>query len=67
MISQIEHVARAFYDAANDGQLWDNAPNTVKDEFRLYARDAIALHDQLQQRKLAETDGTSPADLSKAA
>lgn len=67
MISQVEYVARAFYDAENDEQSWDNAPDTVKDEFRLYARDAIALHEQLQQKRPAEAVGTAPASLSEAA
>jgi hypothetical protein len=67
MISQVEHVARAFYDAESDGQSWDKAPETVKDEFRLYAREAITLHQQLQEQKLAKIDGAASASISKAA
>jgi hypothetical protein len=67
MISQVEHVARAFYDAENDGHSWDNTPNNIKDEFRLYARAAIALHEQLQNQKLAEVGRSTSVDISEAA
>ena len=67
MISQVEHVARAFYDAENDGQSWDNALEIIKDEFRLYAHEAIALHDQLQQQRLNEAAGSEAVNLSEAA
>jgi len=67
MISQVEHVARAFQDAENDGQSWDNTPNNIKDEFRLYAREAIALHEQLQQQKLVETGRPALVSISEAA
>jgi hypothetical protein len=67
MISQVEHVARAFYDAESDGQSWDKAPEPVKDEFLLYAREAITLHQQLQEQKLAKIDGAASASISKAA
>jgi hypothetical protein len=67
MITQVEHVARAFYDAESDGQSWDKALEAVKDGFRLYAREAITLHQQLQQQKLAKTDETASVNISKAA
>ncbi|MBM6582442.1 hypothetical protein ILT44_19740 [Microvirga sp. BT689] len=51
MISQVENVARAFYDAKDDGQSWEQAPENIKEEFRLYAREAIMLHSQLQLQK----------------
>ena len=40
---QIEHGARAFYDAQEEMPDWDSEPNFIKDEFREYACDAIAL------------------------
>ena len=67
MISQVEHVARAFYDAENDEQSWDNASELTKEEFRLYARDAIAICQQLQQQRLNEAAGSAAVSLSEAA
>ncbi len=64
MISQVEHVARAFYDAETDGQSWADAPEKLKEEFRLYARQAITLH---EQRDLAEAGGSMPIEVSEAA
>ena len=43
---QVEHVARAFYDAQEETSDWDNEPEFLKDQFREYARDAIALVEQ---------------------
>lgn len=43
---QVEHVARAFYEAQEETPDWDNEPEFLKNEFREYARDAIALFDQ---------------------
>ncbi len=43
---QVEHVARAFYDAQEEAPNWNNEPEFLKDEFREYARDAIALVEQ---------------------
>ncbi|KLK93156.1 hypothetical protein AA309_10180 [Microvirga vignae] len=40
---QIEHVARAFYGVDNDEQTWDRAPDDLKEEFRRFANDAIAM------------------------
>ena len=67
MISQVEHVARAFYDAEDDGNSWDGEPEILKQEFRLYARDAIAQYHQLQQQQAAEAGGSAPVSLSEAA
>jgi hypothetical protein len=64
MISQVEHVARAFHDAECDGQPWDNAPEAIKEEFRLYAREAIALSAQLHQQTQLEA---AAGNLSEAA
>lgn len=67
MISQIEHVARAFYDAEGNGYSWDNEPEILKDEFRQYALTAIALCNQLQQQRQAEAAESTQAGLPKAA
>ncbi|WP_445505328.1 hypothetical protein [Microvirga sp. G4-2] len=73
MIYQIEHVARAFYDAAHDDdEMWENAPETLKEEFRLYAREAITLLYQHRERNLAEAlysvaSLAGPIELSKVA
>lgn len=40
---QIELVARAFYDAEHEGYSWDCEGETLKREFRGYARNAINL------------------------
>jgi hypothetical protein len=40
---QIELVARAFYDADDEGLGWDAEPEILKEEFRGYARNAIDL------------------------
>jgi hypothetical protein len=67
MISRVENVARAFFDAKNDGQSWDRAPESIKEEFRLYALEAIALHSQLQQQKSDSDVESMPSGLSVAA
>jgi hypothetical protein len=59
---QVEHVARAFYDAAGDTNIWENASETLKEEFRGYARDAIVLCQHHRAESLPE-----PAELSDAA
>ncbi len=64
MISQVEHVARAFYDAETDGQSWADAPEKLQEEFRLYARQAITLH---EQHSLAEAGGSMLIEVSEAA
>jgi hypothetical protein len=40
---EIEYVARAFYDAQDDGWCWDGEPRIVQEEFRALAREALAL------------------------
>ncbi|MCB5176056.1 hypothetical protein [Microvirga lenta] len=58
MDTAIEHVARAFYDAQDDAHSWDREPEILKEEFRRYAREAIALlrgkHADAQQDDLVE-------------
>jgi hypothetical protein len=40
---QVELVARAFYDAEHEGSSWDGESESLKQEFRGYARNAIDL------------------------
>ncbi|MGF9763007.1 hypothetical protein AAII07_48415 [Microvirga sp. 0TCS3.31] len=49
---QVEHVARAFYDTQEEIPDWYNEPEFLKDEFREYARDAIALLEQHRESLL---------------
>ena len=46
MNTEIEFVARAMYNAEDDAQVWDCEPEILKEEFRSYAREAIALLEQ---------------------
>jgi hypothetical protein len=55
MNEQIEYVARAFYDAECDAQVWDREPEILKEEFRQYAREALALLAQHQDEELSDT------------
>ncbi len=43
MNNQIELVARALYDADDEGLGWDAEPEILKEEFRGYARTAVDL------------------------
>ncbi len=43
MDHKIEYVARAFYNAEDDAQSWEHEPEILKEEFRRYAREAIAM------------------------
>jgi len=45
----------------------DHAPESIKEEFRFYACEAIALHTQLQQQKADAAVGSMPASMSAAA
>ena len=49
---QVEHIARAFYDAQEEAPDWDSEPDFIKDEFRECARDAIALLEQHKAQML---------------
>jgi len=46
MNTEVEFVARAMYNAEDDAQVWDREPEILKEEFRRYAREAIALLEQ---------------------
>ena len=58
---QVEHVARAFYEAEFLG-LWDNAQGAIQEHFRDLARTAIATldHEIAQVRRPA----TKPSVMS---
>jgi outer membrane lipopolysaccharide assembly protein LptE/RlpB len=43
MNQQIEFIARALYEAEDDAMAWEAEPEILKDEFRDYARAALAL------------------------
>ncbi|MCG7393249.1 hypothetical protein MHY87_10060 [Microvirga sp. ACRRW] len=53
MDQEVEYVARALYEAEEDAFLWDAEPEILKEEFRIYARAAIALlpRDEPRERK----------------
>lgn len=40
---KVEAVASSFFAVEYNSLSWESAPETIKDEFRLYARSAIAL------------------------
>lgn len=58
MNHQIDHVARAFYDAGDDAQVWESEPEYIKEEFREYARQAIDLLEL--QRKAGSAPDQAP-------
>ncbi len=43
MDQEVEYVARALYETEDDALLWEAEPEIVKEEFRAYARAAIAM------------------------
>jgi hypothetical protein len=55
---EIEHIARAFHDAQDDGIAWDSEPEIIKEEFRTYARNAIALFAEYKEMKQLEAFGS---------
>ena len=40
----VEHIARAFHAVQDDSIAWEDEPEILKEEFRSYARDALALY-----------------------
>jgi hypothetical protein len=50
-IAAVEFVAKAFYDLQEGARGWDREPERLKEPFRQYARDAIALLDPAGGRK----------------
>ena len=49
---QVERVARAFYQAQEEVPDWESEPEFLKEEFRDYARVAIALLEQRREPML---------------
>ncbi|PVE22376.1 hypothetical protein DC522_21595 [Microvirga sp. KLBC 81] len=43
MNQEVEYVARALYEAEDDALIWEAEPEILKEEFRRYARAAIAM------------------------
>ena len=43
MDQEVEFVARALYEAEDDALLWEAEPEFLREEFRHYARLAIAM------------------------
>ena len=60
MNTEVEFVARAMYDAEDDAQVWDREPEILKEEFRRYAREAIALLEQEYADQLQEKEYQIP-------
>ena len=52
MDHEVEAVARAFYAAEDDAQDWNIEPEILKEEFRQYARAALALLVEHQESEL---------------
>ena len=50
MDQEVEYVARALYEAEDDALLWEAEPEILKEEFRRYARAAIAMMPQQEQQ-----------------
>ncbi|MCC2651506.1 MAG: hypothetical protein K0R61_966 [Microvirga sp.] len=51
MECEIEAVARALYSAEDDAQVWEHEPETVREEFREFARVAMALLEQHRRQE----------------
>jgi hypothetical protein len=50
-LAAVEFVAKAFYDLQEDARGWDREPEVLRESFRRYARDAIALIDPIGDKK----------------
>ncbi len=56
MIQQIEFIARALYEAEDDAMAWESEPEILKEEFRHYARAALALMAAEGRQSAAKAD-----------
>ena len=56
MNQQIEFVARALYEAEDDAMAWEAEPEILKEEFRQYARAAMALLAAENKQPTAKAD-----------
>ena len=61
---QIECVARALFSAEDNGQSWESAPETLREEFRDLARTALRL---LSHHRTHEADENETAPFPYAA
>jgi arginine/lysine/ornithine decarboxylase len=52
MNQEVEYVARALYEAEDDAMVWEAEPEILKEEFRRYARAAIAMLPQRQDHQV---------------
>jgi len=50
MNQEVEYVARALYEAEDDALIWEFEPEILKEEFRRYARAAIAMLPEHSER-----------------
>jgi len=51
MDQEVEYVARALYESEDDALLWEVEPEILKEEFRRYARTAIAMMSRQEQQE----------------
>jgi hypothetical protein len=56
MEAEIEFVARALHAAEDDVQLWDQEPDTVKDEFRTYALAALEMLEEHRRPEMFDAE-----------
>ncbi len=66
MDSEVELVAQAFYEADQEGCLWDNEPAVIKEQFREFARNAIRLLNQDIGVLLLALEQSSAAERAEA-
>jgi hypothetical protein len=50
-VAAVEFVAKAFYDLQEGARGWDREPDALREPFRRYARDAIALLEPVSEKK----------------
>jgi hypothetical protein len=50
-VNAVEAVAKAFYELQEDARGWEREPEFLKEPFRDYARAAIALIRQTEDRR----------------
>jgi hypothetical protein len=49
-VAAVEFVAKAFYELQEEARGWDREPEALREPFRRYARDAIALLDPVREK-----------------
>lgn len=48
---QVEYIARAFYEAQDNAQTWEDEPEATKEDYRNCAQAAIALLEEYEKGK----------------